>query len=147
MLTWPVLTVFGFIAQPQTPTFSSSPMSPAAPPRLTASISTITPDRPGTPTAACSSLPQRCDAISAIFVRADMIDLQSFIWVQGSDEYHWAPGFRNSAGSTNAWVQRHPPVQVRSGHPAGGADLTDDIAGLDLLTRFHIDRARGGSTS
>ena len=60
VLTWPLVTVFGFIAQPDTHMFLK--------PLVTREAARVRRDQ--------RRLKPR-----------DMIDLQSFIWVQGSDEY------------------------------------------------------------
>jgi hypothetical protein len=86
VLTWPVVTVLGFIAQPQTHIF------------LKPTVTRIAAQRYGFPFA-YSSRPAWGTYASLLAlartVRRDqsqlrpreMIDIQSFLWVQGSDEY------------------------------------------------------------
>jgi hypothetical protein len=86
VLTWPLATVFGFIAQPQTHFFFKPTVTREAARRLGVDL-------------AYASRPS-WDLYGRLlkFVRAaradirdlrprDMIDMQSFLWVQGSDEY------------------------------------------------------------
>jgi hypothetical protein len=86
VLTWPLVTVFGFIAQPKTHFFFKPTVTREAARRSGVEL----------PYASRPSWPLYEDLLS--FVRKvrgdisdmrprDMIDLQSFLWVQGSDEY------------------------------------------------------------
>jgi hypothetical protein len=86
VLTWPLVTVFGFIAQPQTHFFFKPTVTREAARRYGADITYAS--RPS----------WELYAKLLRFVRAvradirdlrprDMIDMQSFLWVQGSDEY------------------------------------------------------------
>src|SRR5712671_1819616 len=86
VLTWPLVTVFGFIAQPTTHFFFKPTVTREAANRYGV----------GLPYASRPSWPLYRDLLS--FVRdvrgdisdmrpRDMIDMQSFLWVQGSDEY------------------------------------------------------------
>jgi hypothetical protein len=86
VLTWPLVTVFGFIAQPKTHFFFKPTVTREAARRYGVKL----------PYAARPSWPLYKDLLS--FVRKvrgdisdmrprDMIDMQSFLWVQGSDEY------------------------------------------------------------
>jgi hypothetical protein len=86
VLTWPLVTVFGFIAQPATHFFFKPMVTREAARRYGADL----------PYASRPSWPVYRDLLA--FVRKvrsdisdlkprDMIDLQSFLWVQGSDEY------------------------------------------------------------
>jgi hypothetical protein len=86
VLTWPLVTVFGFIAQPATHFFFKPMVTREAARRYGIDL----------PYASRPSWPVYRDLLA--FVRKvrsdisdlkprDMIDLQSFLWVQGSDEY------------------------------------------------------------
>jgi hypothetical protein len=86
VLTWPLVTVFGFIAQPATHFFFKPMVTREAARRYGIDL----------PYASRPSWPGYRDLLA--FVRnvrsdigdlkpRDMIDLQSFLWVQGSDEY------------------------------------------------------------
>jgi hypothetical protein len=86
VLTWPLVTVFGFIAQPATHFFFKPTVTREAARRYGVEL----------PYASRPSWPLYRDLLA--FVRKvrsdisdlkprDMIDLQSFLWVQGSDEY------------------------------------------------------------
>jgi hypothetical protein len=86
VLTWPVLTVFPFIAQPETHVFLKPNVTRAAAREYGVDFEYRA--RPSWDTYA-SLL-----AFAATVHRdlrdlepADMIDIQSFVWVQGSDEY------------------------------------------------------------
>ena len=86
VLTWPLVTVFGFIAQPDTHMFLK-PMVTRTAAREYGFEFRYT-SKPSWPT--YESLLQFAATVKRD-VRdlkpRDMIDLQSFIWVQGSDEY------------------------------------------------------------
>ena len=86
VLTWPLVTVFGFIAQPTTHFFLKPTVTREAARRYGMEL----------PYASRPSWPLYKDLLD--FVRKvrtdisdmrprDMIDMQSFLWVQGSDEY------------------------------------------------------------
>ena len=86
VLTWPLATVFGFIAQPKTHFFFKPTVTREAARRYGVDL----------PYASRPSWPIYRDLLS--FVRRvrsdigdlkprDMIDMQSYLWVQGSDEY------------------------------------------------------------
>jgi hypothetical protein len=86
VLTWPLVTVFGFIAQPATHFFFKPTVTREAARRYGVDL----------PYASRPSWPLYRDLLA--FVREvrsdisdlkprDMIDMQSFLWVQGSDEY------------------------------------------------------------
>jgi hypothetical protein len=86
VLTWPLVTVFGFIAQPDTHFFLKPTVTREAARRYGVEL----------PYASRPSWPLYKDLLA--FVRRvrtdigdlrprDMIDMQSFLWVQGSDEY------------------------------------------------------------
>jgi hypothetical protein len=86
VLTWPLVTVFGFIAQPESHFFLKPTVTREAARRYGVEL----------PYASHPSWPLYRDLLA--FVRQvrtdirdlrprDMIDMQSFLWVQGSDEY------------------------------------------------------------
>jgi hypothetical protein len=86
VLTWPLVTVFGFIAQPDTHFFLKPTVTREAARRYGVEL----------PYASRPSWPLYNDLLA--FVRQvrsdisdlrprDIIDMQSFLWVQGSDEY------------------------------------------------------------
>jgi hypothetical protein len=86
VLTWPLVTVFGFIAQPNTHFFLKPTVTREAARRYGVEL----------PYASRPSWPLYKDLLAFVRqVRADvsdlrprdMIDMQSFLWVQGSDEY------------------------------------------------------------
>jgi hypothetical protein len=86
VLTWPLVTVFGFIAQPQTHFFLKPTVTREAARRYGVEL----------PYASRPSWPLYKELLDFVArVRGDirdlrprdMIDMQSFLWVQGSDEY------------------------------------------------------------
>jgi hypothetical protein len=86
VLTWPLVTVFGFIAQPDTHFFLKPTVTREAARRYGVEL----------PYASRPSWPLYKDLLAFVKnVRTDiadmrprdMIDMQSFLWVQGSDEY------------------------------------------------------------
>ncbi len=86
VLTWPIVTVFGFIAQPETHIFLKPNVTRAAAREYGFDFQYKS--SPSWET--CASLLE----FAAVVRRdlrdlrpRDMIDIQSFIWVQGSDEY------------------------------------------------------------
>ncbi len=86
VLTWTVVTVFGFIAQPDTHIFLKPNVTRAAAREY--GFDFTYQSRPQWET--YSSLLKFSDAVRRDlrdFRPRDMIDIQSFIWVQGSDEY------------------------------------------------------------
>lgn len=86
VLTWPLLTVFGFIAQPDVHVFLKPTVTRAAARAYGFEFDYAS--RPGWPV--YESLLQfaaRVRRDTADLGPRDMIDAQSFIWVQGSDEY------------------------------------------------------------
>ncbi|HYE13377.1 MAG TPA: hypothetical protein VD968_02930 [Pyrinomonadaceae bacterium] len=86
VLTWPLVTVFGFIAQPQTHIFLKPTVTRRAAEAY--GFDFRYKSRPSWETYA--SLLEFAEAIrrdQRDLRPRDMIDLQSFIWVQGSDEY------------------------------------------------------------
>ena len=86
VLTWPLLTVFGFIAQPERHIFLKPNVTRAAAKEYGFEFEYVS--RPNWDT--YSSLLRFADRIrrdNRDLRPRDMIDLQSFMWVQGSDEY------------------------------------------------------------
>lgn len=86
VLTWPVVTVFGFIAQPETHIFLKPQVTKIAAEKYGFEFSYNS--RPAWDT--YSSLLDFAKSVHREVKDLrprDMIDLQSFIWVQGSDEY------------------------------------------------------------
>lgn len=86
VLTWPLLTVFGFIAQPEEHIFLKPNVTRAAAGEYGFPFEYVS--RPNWET--YESLLEFAGQVAkdnADLRPRDMIDLQSFIWVQGSDEY------------------------------------------------------------
>jgi hypothetical protein len=86
VLTWPLVTVFGFIAQPDRHIFLKPVVTRAAASAYGFSFEYRS--RPNWTT--YRSLLEFAEEIrrdQAELLPRDMLDLQSFIWVQGSDEY------------------------------------------------------------
>jgi hypothetical protein len=86
VLTWPMVTVFGFIAQPDTHMFLKPTVTRIAAREYGFDFQYSS--RPAWPTYA--SLLEFARVVRrdlADLCPRDMIDVQSFIWVQGSDEY------------------------------------------------------------
>ena len=86
VLTWPIVTVFGFIAQPKRHVFLKPNVTRAA--ARAYGHDFVYASRPGWET--YRSLLDFAATLRrdlADLQPRDMIDLQSFIWVQGSDEY------------------------------------------------------------
>jgi hypothetical protein len=86
VLTWPVTTVFGFLAQPRTHFFFKPTVTRQAARRL--GIDLPYASKPSWPVykALLTFVKSVRSEINTLHPR-DMIDLQSFLWVQGSDEY------------------------------------------------------------
>lgn len=86
VLTWPLATVFGFIAQPKTHFFFKPTVTREALQRC--GIPLEYSSRPDWPLYKnlLNAVVQVRREIAAMGPR-DMIDMQSFLWVQGSDEY------------------------------------------------------------
>lgn len=86
VLTWPLVTIWGFLAQPKRHIF----LKPNVTRRAAESYDYTFNYKPKPNWTTYSSLLEFAEAIqrdqSSLEAR-DMIDLQSFIWVQGSDEY------------------------------------------------------------
>lgn len=86
VLTWPLLTVFGFIAQPEKHIFLKPNVTRIAAREYGVDFEYVS--RPNWDT--YQSLLEFADRIrrdNRDLKPRDMIDLQSFMWVQGSDEY------------------------------------------------------------
>ena len=86
VLTWPLLTVFGFIAQPDRHVFLKPNVTRVAAEQYDFDFRYAS--RPNWDT--YRSLIEFAEQVrrdTADLEPRDMIDLQSFIWVQGSDEY------------------------------------------------------------
>jgi hypothetical protein len=86
VLTWPLVTVFGFIAQPETHIF----LKPNVTRRAAEAYGFDFTYRSGPNWATYSNLLDFATVIrrdQRDLRPRDMIDLQSFMWVQGSDEY------------------------------------------------------------
>jgi hypothetical protein len=86
VLTWPLVTVFGFIAQPQTHFFLKPTVTREAARRYGVAL-------PYAPRPTWLLYKNLLDFVSRVrreisdLRPRDMIDMQSFLWVQGSDEY------------------------------------------------------------
>jgi hypothetical protein len=86
VLTWPVVTVFGFIAQPDQHVFLKPNVTRAAAAEYEFDFQYAS--RPSWETyASLLDFAQTARRDLADLKPRDMIDLQSFLWVQGSDEY------------------------------------------------------------
>lgn len=86
VLTWPLITVFGFIAQPQRHIFLKPNTTKEAARRIGVPFEYIS--RPNWKTyASYLSLADSVRRAIRDMRPRDMIDIQSFLWVQGSDEY------------------------------------------------------------
>ena len=86
VLTWPLATVFGFLAQPDRHIFLKPNVTRAASREYGYPFEYES--RPGWPTySSLLGFAQRVRRDQRDLKPRDMIDLQSFIWVQGSDEY------------------------------------------------------------
>jgi hypothetical protein len=86
VLTWPVLTVFPFIAQPATHVFLKPTVTRVAAHAYGAAFDYRS--RPEWATyASLLAFADRVRRDLRDLRPRDMIDIQSFIWVQGSDEY------------------------------------------------------------
>ena len=86
VFTWPVVTVFGFIAQPETHVFLKPGVTRRAAAEYGAEFAYRS--RPSWETyASLLELAARVRRDLRDLRPRDMIDIQSFLWVQGSDEY------------------------------------------------------------
>jgi|SRR3954463_15390652 hypothetical protein len=85
-LTWPLVTIFGFIAQPGTHFFLKPTVTRLAAERYGAPFEYRS--RPNWETyRGLLALARKVRRDLASLRPRDMIDIQSFLWVQGSDEY------------------------------------------------------------
>jgi hypothetical protein len=86
VLTWPLVTVFGFIAQPRTHFFLKPTVTREAARRYGVDLQYAS--RPSWPLykGLLDFVARARTDVSDLRPR-DMIDMQSFLWVQGSDEY------------------------------------------------------------
>ena len=86
VLTWPVVTVFGFIAQPERHMFLKPNVTRVAAREYGVDFAYTS--RPNWATyTSLLAFAMRVNADQRDLAPRDMIDAQSFIWVQGSDEY------------------------------------------------------------
>lgn len=86
VLTWPVVTVFGFIAQPTHHVFLKPLVTKRAAEAYGVEFDYA--PRPNWSTyVSLLAFAEQVREDQADLGPRDMIDLQSFIWVQGSDEY------------------------------------------------------------
>lgn len=86
VLTWPVVTVFGFIAQPERHIFLKPNVTRAA--AIAYGVEFAYASRPSWPTyASLLAFAEQVCRDQRDLHPADLIDAQGFIWVQGSDEY------------------------------------------------------------
>ena len=86
VLTWPLLSVWGFIAQPETHIFLKPNVTRLAAKKYDYEFTYAS--RPNWNTyASLRGFAERVRRDTRDLLPRDMIDLQSFIWVQGSDEY------------------------------------------------------------
>lgn len=86
VLTWPVVTVFGFIAQPETHVFLKPMVTKRAAEAY--GFDFVYRSRPNWETyASLLAFADRVRKDVRVLRPKDMIDIQGFIWVQGSDEY------------------------------------------------------------
>jgi hypothetical protein len=86
VLTWPIVTVFGFLALPKEHAFLKPRVTRAAADEYGYAFAYAS--RPAWPTyASLLGFAERVRKDNRDLRPRDMIDLQSFIWVQGSDEY------------------------------------------------------------
>jgi hypothetical protein len=86
VLTWPLVTVFGFIAAPTQHIFLKPRVTQVAAREYGFDFDYKS--RPGWPTyASLLEFAEQIRTDTSDLAPRDMIDLQSFMWVQGSDEY------------------------------------------------------------
>jgi hypothetical protein len=86
VLTWPLVTVFGFLAQPERHSFLKPNVTRAAAREYGVEFAYASRPNWGT-YASLLAFAERVRRDQRDLGPRDMIDLQSFIWVQGSDEY------------------------------------------------------------
>jgi hypothetical protein len=86
VLTWPMVTVWGFLAQPETHIFLKPTVTRAAAAKYGFELGYKS--RPNWETyASLLGLAEAVRRDQRALGPRDMIDVQSFLWVQGSDEY------------------------------------------------------------
>lgn len=86
VFTWPVVTIFGFLAQPKTHIFLKPTVTKVAAKKYGFEFAYVS--RPSWSTYAnYLAFAKTVRADQRDLHPRDMIDLQSFIWVQGSEEY------------------------------------------------------------
>jgi hypothetical protein len=86
VFTWPVVTVFGFLAQPKTHIFLKPTVTKIAAKKYGFDFQYAS--RPSWPTyASYLAFARQVRADQRDLHPRDMIDIQSFLWVQGSEEY------------------------------------------------------------
>ena len=86
VLTWPMVTVWGFLAQPDTHIFLKPTVTRAAAAKYGFDLAYKS--RPNWETyASLLGLAELVRRDQRSLGPRDMIDVQSFLWVQGSDEY------------------------------------------------------------
>jgi hypothetical protein len=86
VLTWPVATVFGFIARPRVHCFLKPTVTRVAAERMGLEFAYRSAVQWST-YSSLLSLTREVKAATSDWRPRDLIDIQSFIWVQGSDEY------------------------------------------------------------
>jgi hypothetical protein len=86
VLTWPIVTIFGFIAQPEKHIFLKPLVTRRAAQAYGCDLAYRSRPNWGTYVSVLEFAEQVREDTRDLCPR-DMIDLQSFIWVQGSDEY------------------------------------------------------------
>jgi hypothetical protein len=86
VLTWPLVTVFGFIAQPSRHIFLKPNTTKAAARKIGFEFHYVSRPNCRTYSEYLALAAETRRAIHGLRPR-DMIDIQSFLWVQGSDEY------------------------------------------------------------
>ena len=108
VLTWPVVTVFGFIAQPEAHIFLKPNVTRIAAARYGFDLEYQS--RPSWRTyGKLLRLAERVRHDLRDLRPRDMIDIQSFLWVQGSDEYR---GRAFKAARTTKIDRRYTPSPV-----------------------------------
>jgi hypothetical protein len=86
VLTWPLQTIFGFIANPKEHIFLKPRVTQEAARKYAYSINYTSKPNWETYQTILAFAKQICEDVSDLKPR-DLIDIQSFIWVAGSDEY------------------------------------------------------------
>ena len=86
VLTWPVVTVFGFLARPKVHFFLKPTVTRYALDEIGLDFEYVSRPNAGTYAELLALARQVKDDLADLRPR-DMIDVQSFLWVQGSDEY------------------------------------------------------------